>query len=116
MEKINEAAKETIGTKPLDFVIDYQKLNSSCGALHLSAAYTEGYLEGFAAARSYWSEQLQKEKGMCKQCGGVMAEIRGMYPGEESRKVCPTCATEKLEQIHDISSKYYGQTAKNEIS
>lgn len=52
--------------------------------------------------------RLEKMTG-CRVCGSKMVWIRGKYPSEEKRKVCPTCAQERLEQIHDISRKDYGQ-------
>lgn len=52
-----------------------------------------------------------KIKG-CHQCGGKLVFIRGRYPKEKKRKVCPTCAYERLEQINDISSKNYNQTSQ----
>jgi hypothetical protein len=52
--------------------------------------------------------QVKKLTG-CGICGSKMVWIRGKYPSEKKRKVCPTCAQERLEQIHDISRKDYGQ-------
>jgi len=37
-----------------------------------------------------------KVKG-CEWCGGSFSEIRGRYPKEPRRLVCPTCLQEKLE-------------------
>lgn len=42
------------------------------------------------------------EKG-CNVCGSKMVEIRGKYPKDPPRKICPTCAYERLERIHDIT-------------
>lgn len=44
----------------------------------------------------------------CGICGGKLSLIRGKYPGHDKREVCPTCTTERLEQINEISSKDYG--------
>ncbi len=44
----------------------------------------------------------------CNICGGRLVEIRGRYPKDPKRKVCPTCLQERLEQINDISSSGYG--------
>jgi hypothetical protein len=41
-------------------------------------------------------------------CGGALVEIRGRYPEDPKRKVCPACLQERLEQINDISSSGYG--------
>lgn len=51
----------------------------------------------------------------CRICGGGMVLIRGKYPDTEKRHTCPTCTTERLEQIREISSKEYG-IAHTEIS
>lgn len=48
----------------------------------------------------------------CNVCGGELAYIRGRYPKEDKRKVCPTCTYERLEQINEISSKHYGETSQ----
>jgi hypothetical protein len=37
----------------------------------------------------------------CEVCGGKLVYIRGRYPRDKKRKVCPTCATEILESLHD---------------
>lgn len=44
----------------------------------------------------------------CGICGGTLVSIRGKYPQGEKRLVCPTCNTERLDQINEISSKSYG--------
>lgn len=54
-----------------------------------------------------------EKKGMCGVCGSSLVEIRGKYPNWDKRKVCPTCATERLEQINEISSPNYGQAYLN---
>lgn len=50
----------------------------------------------------------------CHTCGGQLAEIRGRYPKEPKREVCPTCLKERLEQINDLSSSEYGLAYQNE--
>jgi hypothetical protein len=45
----------------------------------------------------------------CAACGGALAEIRGRYPREPRRKVCPTCVVEKLE---DMVQQFNVQTAQ----
>lgn len=47
-------------------------------------------------------------KALCNHCGGSMVYIRGRYPKQEKRLVCPTCATERLETINELSDKNYG--------
>lgn len=48
----------------------------------------------------------------CGICGGALVEIRGRFPKDPKRTVCPTCNTERLEQIHEISSPSYGQASR----
>jgi len=47
------------------------------------------------------------DKG-CGICGGKMVQIRGQYPKDGERRVCPTCCYERLEQIRQIADKNYG--------
>lgn len=51
-------------------------------------------------------------KERCNVCGGEMVLIRGKYPGTDKRYTCPSCTAERLEQIQEISSPYYGQASK----
>ena len=44
----------------------------------------------------------------CGICGGTMVEIRGRYPKQENRKVCPTCLAERMDQIREVSNPDYG--------
>ena len=39
----------------------------------------------------------------CAICGGNRTMIRGRHPSIEPRAVCPTCAIERLEAIHEMS-------------
>lgn len=59
---------------------------------------------------------IQEPKLHCGMCGGEKVFIRGKYPGDDKREVCPTCTTERLDQINEISSRFYGQTVKSEIN
>ena len=36
----------------------------------------------------------------CEVCGGKLVYIRGRYPRDKKRKVCPTCATEIIESLN----------------
>jgi hypothetical protein len=45
----------------------------------------------------------------CGLCGGQEVEIRGRHPGDEKRKVCPTCMRERLDTIEEMSSEGYGK-------
>ena len=44
----------------------------------------------------------------CPICGGKLVEIRGRYPGDAKRSVCPTCLQERMESIRDVSDSAYG--------
>jgi hypothetical protein len=55
-------------------------------------------------------------KSKCGICGGLQVLVRGRYPGDSKREVCPTCLAERLDQISDISARHYGQCASNEDS
>jgi len=41
-------------------------------------------------------------------CAGERVFIRGRYPNTEKRLVCPTCTTERLEQIREMADPHYG--------
>lgn len=53
------------------------------------------------------SERLIRNN--CNMCGGGLVQIRGRYPQEPQRRVCPTCLMERMEQIQNIASSGYGQ-------
>lgn len=53
-------------------------------------------------------QQPSDEVKSCGCCGSKMVYIRGKYPKEDNRLICPCCAYERLEQINEISSKNYG--------
>jgi hypothetical protein len=38
-----------------------------------------------------------------------MVLVRGRYPSNDKREVCPTCMREKLDMIKDITSECYGK-------
>ena len=44
----------------------------------------------------------------CTVCGGKLVEIRGRHPKDTKREVCPTCLADRLDDINEISSRYYG--------
>ena len=62
------------------------------------------YQDGFKKA-----QEMLYTADRCGICGGQKVLIRGRYPSEEKRSVCPTCDHERLEQINEISSRNYGQ-------
>ena len=41
----------------------------------------------------------------CGICGGKLVWIRGKYPKDDRREICPTCAYERLETIHEMTNK-----------
>ena len=47
----------------------------------------------------------------CPVCGGKLTKIRGKYPGDPKREVCPTCLQERMDMIRDISNNHYGVAA-----
>lgn len=50
----------------------------------------------------------EKELKDCPVCGSQIATIRGKYPSEPKRQVCPTCLKERMDIIHDMSDPAYG--------
>ena len=50
----------------------------------------------------------EKELKGCPVCGSQIATIRGKYPSEPKRQVCPTCLKERMDVIHDMSDPVYG--------
>ena len=50
-----------------------------------------------------------KTNTACQTCGAKTTMIRGKYPHEDKREVCPTCLAERMDQIKDISDKDYGK-------
>jgi len=38
----------------------------------------------------------------CAVCGGKTVSIRGRYPGDEPREVCPTCLAETLDDLRVV--------------
>jgi len=45
----------------------------------------------------------------CDVCGGKLVKIRGRYPKEEKREVCPTCLAERMDNIREMADKNYGK-------
>lgn len=43
----------------------------------------------------------------CPICGGKLVMIRGKYPGNPQREVCPTCLQERMDYINELSSRDY---------
>ena len=64
----------------------------------------ENVIEGWL---KYESTELN---GSCGACGGKLIEIRGRYPKEPKRKVCPTC----LMEIREGAISNFGSEAGEE--
>lgn len=60
--------------------------------------------------------EVRAEQGIpsCAICGSARVLIRGRFPRDPERKVCPTCVTERLEQICQIASMEYGAANHND--
>lgn len=49
----------------------------------------------------------------CGTCGGQMVFVRGRYPETDKREVCPTCLSDRMDQIREITSPDYGHVRQN---
>lgn len=67
------------------------------------SARRENTIQKFVAL----SDILRKEE-QCGACGGTQVYVRGRYPTHDNRLVCPTCLADRMDNIHEISSKHYG--------
>ncbi len=47
-------------------------------------------------------------KKSCGICAGKMVKIRGRYPKDPQREVCPTCLAERMDMIREMADKNYG--------
>ena len=60
---------------------------------------------------------LQLGSKICKQCGCKMIHIRGRYPHEKKRLICPTCAQEKLETVENYMHQFlFGSSEKEDLN
>lgn len=59
--------------------------------------------QSFAEGKKQGRSEVENT-AKCGCCGAPMVSIRGKYPKLESRIICPVCAYETLEQIHEISN------------
>ncbi len=77
----------------------------------------EDYLNSLSTPTTQPTEEdkpvVIENNDRCGICGGEMVYIRGRYPNTDKRKVCPTCITERLEQISDLCSPEYGKAYQN---
>ena len=77
----------------------------------------EDYLNSLSTPTTQPTEEdkpvVIENNDRCGICGGEMVYIRGRYPNTDKRKVCPTCTTERLEQISDLCSPEYGKAYQN---
>lgn len=58
-----------------------------------------------------YSVSPEKVKG-CSVCGGAMVFIRGRYPGQDRREVCPTCLMERTENAMEMLDPRTYQASK----
>jgi hypothetical protein len=62
--------------------------------------YKNDHDKSVAEILNYLKDKIEVEKReSCNSCGGEMVIIRGRHPGDDKRKVCPTCSTENLETL-----------------
>jgi hypothetical protein len=47
-------------------------------------------------------------KKSCNICAGKLIEIRGRYPKDPRREVCPTCLADRMDMIREMSALDYG--------
>ena len=94
----------------------------------LNEGYKKGYQNGNDEAqkeereRNYknfrlWLSYVPKRMSLkyCNVCGSETAFIRGKYPNDDMRNVCPTCLMEILEQaIENTNTKAVKQLSKQE--
>jgi len=52
---------------------------------------------------------MENEMTGCGVCGGAMALIRGRYPNQDKRLVCPTCLAERMDNIRELTDRDYGK-------
>jgi D-tyrosyl-tRNA(Tyr) deacylase len=81
-----------------------------CGASRLATAYDAECpaLLRCALDVAHAKASAVKPLRTCGVCGNRLVEIRGRYPRDLERTVCPTCCAERLDQINHISSRDYG--------
>jgi NMD protein affecting ribosome stability and mRNA decay len=56
----------------------------------------------------YAKQFLNVKEETCGTCGGTKVYIRGKHPSFDKRLICPTCAYERLERIHEMTNDTYG--------
>ena len=64
--------------------------------------------------RYYVESPIAEDSTGCTCCGSKMIMIRGKYPKQPKRKVCPTCAVEKLENYEYQNSPNYKNAVKGD--
>lgn len=45
----------------------------------------------------------------CQTCGSKTVRIRGRYPRDPEREVCPTCLAERMDTIREVADRDYGR-------
>jgi hypothetical protein len=49
----------------------------------------------------------------CPSCSTTLVTVRGRYPGEEDRLICPSCTVEELDTLKDSIGASVGRTGAN---
>ena len=87
-----------------------KELISDCERLEHELTELKKKHSSEANANTVLGDRLLLERKGCNCCGGELVFIRGKYPKDEQREICPTCVYERLEEIHRISDADYGKT------
>lgn len=117
VKRLSDSETFTVGDE-IDFSCDYTKIYFPIERFTFeknTSIFVAWEKSGCGKDCFLWIKPKPVKSLSCNICGGLMVEIRGRYPKDERRMVCPTCATEKLESIFNLASPFYGQTFKEKI-
>ena len=82
----------------------------------LVQAISEAREETFKNVGSWYNLPKYKNfNGGCSVCGSKPVKIRGKYPHEPKRLICPTCTREVLESILDGCNNRQAYTAQKQL-
>lgn len=89
--------------------------DDGAGMYYYPAKFTTAadYLSTLSMSKEPPSSTPEQKPLSCNICGSGLVLIRGQFPADPKRHTCPTCVTERLEHIHEISGKNYGQTSQS---
>lgn len=115
-QKIEDWEKEFDKIVPADLEIDGWIVNLRPVILPIKSFIRQllkSEKEKFKKVIEGWLKyELKEFNGSCGVCGGKLVEIRGKYPREPERKVCPTCLMEIRE---NVISNFGSEGSKEEI-